>query len=58
MNKNQANGMAKDVLGKVQETRRKIIGNPSQEVKGRGKANIRPSRRKIGRRQGTGERRP
>ncbi len=34
MNKNQTNGMTKDVLGKVQETVGKIIGNPSKEIKG------------------------
>jgi uncharacterized protein YjbJ (UPF0337 family) len=34
MNKNQVHGIAKDIVGKVQEEAGKIIGNPEQQAKG------------------------
>ncbi len=34
MNKNQTHGIAKDIIGKVQETAGKITGNTQQEIKG------------------------
>lgn len=37
MNKDQATGAAKDVIGKVQEEAGKLTGNTNQEVKGLGK---------------------
>ena len=37
MNKNQVKGAAKDVMGKVQESTGKLIGNRQQQAKGLGK---------------------
>jgi len=34
MNKDQAKGIAKDIVGKVQETAGEVIGSKSQQVKG------------------------
>jgi uncharacterized protein YjbJ (UPF0337 family) len=34
MNKNQATGLGKDALGKVQETAGQVTGNREQEAKG------------------------
>jgi uncharacterized protein YjbJ (UPF0337 family) len=34
MNKDQAQGVAKDVAGKVQETAGQIVGNREQQAKG------------------------
>jgi uncharacterized protein YjbJ (UPF0337 family) len=34
MNKNQVHGIAKDIVGKVQEEAGKLVGNKSQEAKG------------------------
>lgn len=34
MNKDQAQGVAKDVAGKVQETAGQVIGNREQQAKG------------------------
>lgn len=34
MNKNQVNGIAKDIVGKVQEEAGKLVGNTTQQAKG------------------------
>ena len=34
MNKNQVHGIAKDIVGKVQEEAGKLVGNPTQQAKG------------------------
>lgn len=34
MNKNQIQGVAKDIAGKIQETSGKLVGNKEQEAKG------------------------
>ena len=37
MNKNQVQGVAKDIAGKVQEEAGKLVGSKEQQVKGLGK---------------------
>ena len=37
MNKNQVQGVAKDITGKVQEEAGKLVGSKEQQVKGLGK---------------------
>ena len=37
MNKNQVNGVAKDIVGKLQEEAGILTGNKEQQVKGLGK---------------------
>ena len=37
MNKNQVHGIAKDIVGKVQEEAGKLVGSKEQQVKGLGK---------------------
>lgn len=34
MNKNQVHGIAKDIVGKVQEEAGKLVGNTTQQAKG------------------------
>ena len=34
MNKNQVNGLAKDIAGKVQEGAGKLVGSKEQQIKG------------------------
>lgn len=37
MNKNQVQGVAKDIAGKVQEETGKLVGSKEQQIKGLGK---------------------
>jgi uncharacterized protein YjbJ (UPF0337 family) len=48
INKDQVEGRTKEVAGKIQEVAGRIIGNPTQEVKGKLKKNIGAAQAKFG----------
>ena len=48
INKDQVEGRAKEAAGKMQEMAGKIVGNPTQQVKGNLKKNIGAAQAKFG----------
>jgi uncharacterized protein YjbJ (UPF0337 family) len=48
MNKDQVEGRVKEAAGKVQEVAGRIVGNPTQEVKGNIKKNVGAAQAKFG----------
>jgi uncharacterized protein YjbJ (UPF0337 family) len=48
INKDQVEGRAKEAAGKVQEVAGKIVGNPTQQVKGNINKNVGAAQAKFG----------
>jgi uncharacterized protein YjbJ (UPF0337 family) len=48
INKDQVEGRAKEAAGKIQEVAGRIVGNPTQQVKGNLKKNLGAAQAKFG----------
>jgi uncharacterized protein YjbJ (UPF0337 family) len=48
INKDQVEGRAREAAGKIQEVAGRVVGNPTQEVKGSIKKNIGAAQAKFG----------